>query len=276
MPEVLRSNAKLNLCLRITGRQADGYHTLSSIFQEIDLHDQLTFTPAANYSLSCDNPLIACDSSNLCTRAYLAMKHNANNPGNWHIYLEKRIPVGAGLGGGSSNAAIIIKFLNQSWGLNYPEHELQNIASRLGADVAFFIRGKIQLAEGIGNQLTPLTLPSAGVFLLICPPINISTRWAYQQFNLTNIKKSYKFRSLFESGRIHWELFENQFESVVFPTYPEIGEIKNQLLERGALYAGLSGSGSTMFGVFKDRQGAEKARQLFTNYLTFITLPVIS
>lgn len=276
MPEILRSNAKINLCLRITGRIANGYHTLSSIFQEINLHDLLTFTPAANYSLSCDNPLIACDSTNLCTRAYEAMQQITNSPSNWHIQLEKRIPIGAGLGGGSSNAATVIKFLNQNWQLNCTESELLKIAARLGADVAFFIRGKTQLAEGIGKQLTPLTLPETFVFLLICPPIQISTRWAYQQFNLTKKKEGYKFRNLFKSDRIHWELFENQFEAVVFPAYPEIGIIKNQLLQKGALYAGLSGSGSTMFGIFKDRHCAASVRQLFTNYPTFIALPVIN
>jgi len=276
VPEILRSNAKVNLCLRITGRRADGYHTLSSIFQEIDLHDLLTFTPAADYSLSCDNPQIACDRTNLCTRAYKAMQQIANSPSNWHIHLEKRIPIGAGLGGGSSNAATVIKFLNQVWQLNRSESELLQITTRLGADVAFFIRGKTQLAEGIGEQLVPITLPEDFIFLLICPPIQVSTRWAYQQFNLTKKKEGYKFRRLFESGRIRWELFENQFETVVFPAYPEIGIIKNQLLQKGALYAGLSGSGSTMFGIFKDRHCAASARQLFTNYPTFIALPVIN
>lgn len=274
MSEILRSNAKINLCLRISGRQANGYHTLSSIFQEIDLHDLLTLTPAATYSLSCDNSQIAYDSNNLCTRAYQAMKHMAVNPGEWHIHLEKRIPIGAGLGGGSSNAATVIKFLNQKWQLNYTESELLQIATRLGADVAFFMRGKTQLVTGIGDQLTPLSLPETFIILLICPPIQVSTRWAYQQFDLTKKKEGYKFRSLIESGKIHWELFENQFESVVFPTYPEIGNIKDRLLEKGAIYAGLSGSGSTMFGVFKDRQSAESTRQLFTNLPTFIALPI--
>jgi len=269
------SNAKINLCLRITGRLANGYHSISSLFQEIDLHDTLIFTKNANFSLSCNVSTIPCDSRNLCSVAYNKMKTLAPDSGDWHIQLQKNIPVGAGLGGGSSNAATVLKFLNNAWNIRLSQAELLRIASQIGADVAFYLQGGTQLAEGIGDQLTPLRLPEDFVFLLICPSVHISTPWAYQQFNLTKRKTGYKFRDLFESDRIQWELFENQFESVVFPAYPEIGAIKTRLQQAGALYAGLSGSGSTVFGTFKNRRDAENAQQLFTKENSFISLPII-
>ncbi len=270
----IRSNAKINLCLRITGRLPNGYHTLSSVFQEIDLYDTLIFTPSDTYSLCCDNSDIPCDDSNLCSRAYREMKQLAPRSTNWHIQLQKNIPVGAGLGGGSSNAAAVINFLNERWELDLSKSELIRVAARIGADVAFYINGKTQGAEGIGDKLQPLTLPESFTLLLVCPTIHISTKWAYQQFTLTKKKEGYKFSDLFESGRIHWELFENQFESVVFPTYPEIGKIKTLLQNEGALYAGLSGSGSTVFGAFKNRYDAERAQKQFKNHTTFISFPI--
>lgn len=270
------SNAKINLALRITGQLPNGYHTISSLFQEIDLHDTLTFSPASNYSLTCSTPDLPCDERNLCNRAYRRMESLNRGGQAWQIFLKKRIPVGAGLGGGSSNAATVLKFLNDAWGLQQSDEKLERIAAEIGADVPFYIRGKTQSVEGIGDRLSPVSLPESFVLLLICPPVAISTRWAYQQFNLTNQKEGYKFQSLFNSSRINWELFENQFESVVFPTYPEIGAIKAELLAAGARYAGLSGSGSTVFGVFDDRGGAERAQKRFKSHLTHLSFPIIS
>ena len=269
-----QANAKINLCLRITGRQANGYHTLSSVFQEIELHDILTFSPATDYSFSCNNKTIPSDEQNLCTIAYHKMKQILPESTDLQIHLQKNIPVGAGLGGGSSDAATVIKFLNKHWNIRLPESELCNIANQIGADVAFFIRGKTQLAEGIGDLLTLFDLPGHYTILLVYPNIHISTHWAYQQFDLTKKKEGYKFGCLLESGRIQWELFENQFESVVFPAYPEIGAIKARLQEAGALFAGLSGSGSTVFGIFKNRYDAENTQRLFNTHNTFISTPI--
>lgn len=268
------SYAKVNLCLRITGRLPSGYHTLSSLFQEIDLHDSITFTRSSCYELQCTPPTIPTDSQNLCSIAYYKLKALTPGSPDWRIHLLKNIPVGAGLGGGSSNAATVLKFLNHHWNLRLTHTELVAIARQIGADVAFYLYGGTQMAEGIGDILTPLRLPERFVLLLICPPISISTPWAYQQFDLTKRKYGDKFRHLFESGKIHWELFENQFESVVFPTYPEIGMLKARLLQAGSIYAGLSGSGSTVFGIFRDRGAAESARHLFRHYTSYISLPI--
>ncbi|MFA4838753.1 MAG: 4-(cytidine 5'-diphospho)-2-C-methyl-D-erythritol kinase [Candidatus Neomarinimicrobiota bacterium] len=273
-PLVIRSNAKVNLSLRITGVLPNGYHTISSLFQEIDLHDELHFRPADRFQLTSSNPNLPIDSTNLCCKAYEAMRPFAKVGHEWQIHLIKNIPTGAGLGGGSSNAATVLKFLNRHWEANLPEPALARIAVRLGSDVPFYLNGKTQIGNGVGEILTPVKLPESFVVLLICPPISISTAWAYGEFGLVNCKKEYKFGSLFDEKRIFWTLFENQFESVVFPSYPEIGAIREEMKREPVLYVGLSGSGSTVFGIFRNETEAATAQKRFRNYPTFLTLPI--
>ncbi|PIS30518.1 MAG: 4-(cytidine 5'-diphospho)-2-C-methyl-D-erythritol kinase [Candidatus Marinimicrobia bacterium CG08_land_8_20_14_0_20_45_22] len=270
---VIKSNAKVNLTLRITGVLPNGYHTISSLFQEIDLHDELHFSPTDQFQLTCSDPKLPTDSTNLCFKAYEAMRPVAKVSSEWHIHLIKNIPTGAGLGGGSSNAATVLKFLNQNWEANLPDSTLVQIAVGLGSDVPFYLRGKAQIANGVGEILTPVKLPESFVILLVCPPISISTAWAYREFDLVNCKKEYKFDSLFDEKRVFWTLFENQFESVVFPSYPEIGAIREEMKREPVLYAGLSGSGSTVFGIFRNETEAATAQKRFQNYPTFLTLP---
>ena len=271
----IHANAKVNLALRITGRRADGYHRISSVFQQIDAHDTLFFTAADNYQLTCSNAALPCGESNLCTRAYRALEKRYADHQQWQIHLEKNVPLGSGLGGGSADAAAVLVFLNRAWQLQLSEPELLKIAATIGSDVPFFIRGKTQGVEGIGDILRPLQLPTRPLFLLVCPAVAISTAWAYRQFDLTKRKDGYKFNDLFEGNKIHYELFENQFESVVFPAYPEIGRIKTTLLAQGAVHAGLSGSGSTVFGIFQEKETAEVARSYFAAYQTFLSLPIL-
>jgi 4-diphosphocytidyl-2-C-methyl-D-erythritol kinase len=273
--QTVQAHAKVNLALRITNRRSDGYHDISSIFQEIELHDRITFTPAREYRLHCNHPALPVDATNLCTRAYLRMKMYAPSTSDYHLYLEKQIPVGAGLGGGSSDAAAVLKFLNQAWGLNFDTRQLVKVASSIGADIPFYIQGKTQLAEGIGDKLRPIQLPESFVLLLVCPDFSISTAWAYRQFDLTLKQEAYKFSDLFSNATVNWSLFENQFEAVVFPAYPETGWIKQALLNQQALYAGLSGSGSTVFGVFHNNRKAARVLHRFSTYTTFVTLPIL-
>ena len=192
----------------------------------------------------------------------------------YSIYLEKRIPMGAGLGGGSSNAAAVLKFLNTQWELGLSGKELEEIGLELGCDVPFFIKGGTQGGDNLGEELTVLDFPTDYYVLLVNPGIHISTIWAYQNFSLTHRKNRYKFASLLNDNKIQWSLFENLFENVVFQSYPEIGKIKELLLEKGAVYSGLSGSGSTMVGVFDDKENVVNAKQSFENYPTFISLPI--
>ncbi len=273
-PVRLKSFAKINLHLQITGKLPNGYHSLYSVFQELTFHDVLTFTHASKFSINCNRDDLPCNNNNLCVKAYKIMKKYAVKGNDYSIYLEKNIPMGAGLGGGSSNAAAVLKFLNNAWDINFSEDRLIDIAKEISADAPFFIRGKTQIAKGIGDLLEPIQLPEEFILLLVCPETHISTAWAYRELDLTIKEETRKFSILFDDKRIFWELFENQFEAVVFPAYPEVGRVKRRIIDEGAQYAGLSGSGSTVFGVFKKRKEAIKASKCFDAFKTFITIPI--
>jgi len=274
-PPPVKANAKVNLALRITRRRSDGYHNLSTLFQEIDLHDNLWFKPASTLRLTTTMPELATDESNLCTRAYNTFKKLISSPPAYAIHLEKNIPLGAGLGGGSADAAAVLKFLNTAWQINLGIQALQKIAAEVGSDVPFYINGGTQGATGRGEILTPLRPPDNFVLLLVIPPLAISTAWAYQQFNPADCKPPYDFDDFTRGKRIHWELCENQFESIVFQHYPELKAIKIGLQKNGARYAALTGSGSALFGVFDTAKEAQSASQNFSAYQTFVARPVL-
>ena len=272
-----KSHAKINLGLQVLNKREDGYHNLQSYFVEIDLQDELGFSLSATFQLSVEGAEVPDDDSNLISKAYKIIRAKTETVDTeYTIHLKKRIPIGGGLGGGSSNAAATLKALNQLWKLNLFPQELEKMGAELGADVPFFIKGGVQLIEGIGDMLTPIDLaPLEGIsFLLVVPPIHISTPWAYGALNksLQPDKSHPKFPPL--SKPMKWELFDNDFERVIRKTYPEIGKIKENLQNAGALYAGLSGSGSTVFGVFDNQQKAEALLGNFSPYQTFLSSPV--
>ncbi len=270
------SHAKVNLYLRILNKRPDRYHNLSTLFSELEFGDDMTFTPAKEFELIIKGIQVDAGETNIVTKAYRLIKSRIEkNLKDYRITLEKHIPVGAGLGGGSSNAASVLKAMNYLWDLKFTVTELEKIGSELGADVPFFINGGLQMAEGIGDKLTPQQnqLPDGLVFLLVIPSIHISTKWAYDNLNkiLQRNTNHPKFAPLSES--LKWHLFKNDFEGLIISTYPEIGKIKTELITSGADFASLSGSGSTVFGIYKDLQMAEKAQNLFTSYQSIITFP---
>ena len=276
----INSTAKVNIGLKVLSLRKDGYHDIVTIFQEINLFDiiYISINPLGCNFNSNVNWLIN-DKSNLCITAYEAMKKIFDING-INIDLTKNIPRGSGLGGGSSNAASVLKGIRQLYDLNISDNELENIASKIGADVPFFIRGSIQLGEGIGDRLTPLKINIKGKYLIIIPEVIINTFWAYSQFknNLDSSLSSINFAGLSIGKTISLDmlkLFENDFESIVVPTYPEIGKIKEKLHALGARYASLSGSGSTVFGIFNDDVSLNNAFSYFSpKYKTFITNPL--
>jgi len=279
MPEsiTLKSNAKVNLALRITGRRENGYHTISTLFQEIDLHDKITFEKSRKFSFLTSAPDLPRNERNLCVLAYQKVSELADDRDRqtYKVYLKKNIPVGAGLGGGSSNAATVIRFLIQHWNLKLSEEKMLQIARSLGADIPFFIKGGTQIGEGIGDVLKPVKLVPNFKILCVIPDFKISTEWAYKKFSLTNRKDKFNFDRLILDGFPNWELFENHFEEIVTQSYPEISDMKQKLLKGGAEYAGLSGSGSTVIGVFKkDKDLKPMCKSI--DYLTAITNPVIN
>ena len=271
------SHAKINLGLQVLNKREDGYHNLHSLFMEIDLADELSFREASGLKLGIEGADLPLDENNLITKAYRLIQSKVEDiQSEYSIHLKKKIPIGGGLGGGSSNAATVLTTLNQLWKLNLTEDELENMSRSLGADVPFFIRGGIQLIEGIGDILSPIDpAPMKDLqFILVVPPIHISTPWAYRALNKTlqPDKSRPKFSPL--SRPMNWELFDNDFKRIIYETYPEIRETKVNLQKAGALYAGLSGSGSTVFGVFDNLQKAKSKLKQFDQYQTFLTSPV--
>ena len=272
-----KSHAKINLGLKVVNKREDGYHNIDSIFIELNLHDTISFSRSDTFSLSTNFPDLPDDCSNLVTKAYsLLHPYKEKSILEYKIHVEKKIPMGSGLGGGSSNAAATLNALNNLWKLNFSLQELEKMGAKLGADVPFFIKGGVQLVEGIGDILTSVdpNLLEGYSFLLVVPPIHISTPWAYNALNKTlqPNKRLPKFPPL--SKPMKWELFDNDFERVIRKTYPEISNIKEKLQNAGALYAGLSGSGSTVFGVFDNHQKAEALLENFSPYQTFLSSPV--
>ena len=271
------SNCKINLGLKILNKREDGFHNLASIFSELNLCDSITFEKSDSFKFSSNIKALTIIPDNTIIQAYDLMEplSTVNQP--YSIHLSKQIPMGSGLGGGSSNAATVLKALNELWSVNLSHNELMNIGKKIGSDVPFFIRGRNQYVEGVGDILSPLndTKLSSLSILLIYPKININTRWAYKTLKkgLEEPKTYNKFLDF--NGQVNWQLLNNDFENVVFSTYPEIGEVKQKLISRKVLYAGLSGSGSTVYGIFDNKEEAVHASKLFSSYKTYIASPIV-
>ena len=211
----------------------------------------------------------------MCVRAWEHLS-KYYDIGGVSIDLTKSIPAGSGLGGGSSNAASVIKGLVKLYKIDISEKELHSIATSLGADVSFFLDGGLQQGDGIGEKLTRLPGVINGVYLLIIPNFHISTDWAYKSYKnfLDEGRDQVNFAGFLNRDIVPFEFFENDFESIVVPAYPEIGEIKKKLEACGSRFASLSGSGSTVYGIFDDESNAISAESYFSpKYTTFITYP---
>ena len=276
----INSYAKVNIGLKILNKRSDGYHNISTVFQEIDLFDSITISKSDGpLKFSSNVEWLQNDQNNLCVIAYNYIK-NLYKIGGVNIVLKKNISRGSGLGSGSSNAAATMKGLREIYNLEVADSELIKIGSKIGADVPFFINGSTQVGEGIGEKLTSIRSSMDAQYLIVTPDIPIDTKWAYSQYknNLDNCSSPTKFSDSFRGKTINLDtlkFFENDFESVVFPTYPEIGAIKNKLIALGAKFASLSGSGSTVYGIFDDDANIDKAfSHFFPRHKTFIAHPV--
>jgi 4-diphosphocytidyl-2-C-methyl-D-erythritol kinase len=249
----LPSPAKLNLHLRILGRRNDGYHNLQTAFQFIDWCDYLTFRKNSSDIITLSGaPSDIPNEQNLITRAAMAIKPFANKYQGVHIELEKHLPMGAGLGGGSSNAATTLVALNSLWNCNLSNQTLRAIGSKLGADVPIFIYGQSAWAEGIGEQLTPFNFPEID-YLLLLPGVHVSTAKIFTHKALTRDSKSIKIRALTES-ECGWQndfFGYNDCEPVVMNNYPEIAAAKNWLNEQNPTY--MTGTGSCLYSGFDNR-----------------------
>ena len=276
----LPSYAKINLGLWIRDKRTDGYHEIETLLHQISLQDEVEIqlqNGSDGIRFTTDSTLIPEEKQNLCVKAATLLRENCDSSCGVHIHLKKQIPVGAGLGGGSSNAAVVLLGLNKLWHADLGIRELQEIAAQLGSDVPFFIEGGSAYASGRGEVLTPLHLENPLHILVVYPGIEISTAWAYNQVNLdlTRTAKSVKlayFNNLDFSQDEGLSSLINQFESFIQPSYPLVQEIQQEMHKTRAVYTSLSGSGSAVFGMFRHLEDARQSMQVLEEaYQCFLT-----
>jgi len=257
------SPAKINLFLHVTGKRPDGYHDLFTLMCGISLFDELTFElTGSGVSVRCGHSAIPSGASNLAYRAATLFFEHTGIQAGVSILLVKHIPVAAGLGGGSSNAATVLVWLNNRFGRPFSMDRLLELGALLGADVPFFIFGRPALATGIGNRLVHYPLLPALPVVVIHPDIPVSTGDIYKSFNLTltNNKKISTIHSFTEQTPFEFaKHLENDLETVTLERYPEIGAAKKRLAAAGALGVLMSGSGPSVFGVFENQTAAKQA-----------------
>jgi len=245
-------NAKINLGLHILSKRTDGYHNLETVFYPIDKCDALEIVPAEKGKTTLSQTGIQVDGKpedNLVMKAYNLLKKDFDLP-EITIYLRKQIPAGAGLGGGSSDAAFMIKMLNDFAGLKLSTKQMEEYAGLIGADCPFFIQNKPVFAEGTGTVFSPVTISLSDYHIVVVkPPVSVSTKEAYAQMKPQ--QPAIPLKEVIRLPVNEWKNYlVNDFESGVFAQYPEIKEIKQRMYAEGALYASMSGSGSAVFGIF--------------------------
>lgn len=267
--------AKINLGLEVIRRRDDGYHDINTLFAAISLCDEIRLQLRDDREIICivegDEGLKSEPTeNNLCVRAVREASEHLNEERGVEIYLHKHIPTGAGLGGGSSDAAAVLKGALSLWGREIAPDSLLQIALSLGSDVPFFLRGGVAHGSSRGEILHPVEINLPYHALVVNPGIHIPTPWAYREVNRTGAREESnlvaRLREALHDPLSMQSHFVNDFESAVFAAYPEIGEIKEKLYHHGALFALMSGSGSTLFGLFETREMAEKAEEAFGEY----------
>ncbi|GAB3266773.1 4-(cytidine 5'-diphospho)-2-C-methyl-D-erythritol kinase [Larkinella harenae] len=243
-------NAKINIGLRITEKRPDGFHNLESCFYPIPLNDLLEIIPADQTSFEIGGITIPGDpGQNLCIQAYELLKQDFSLPP-VRLYLHKMVPIGAGLGGGSADAAFTLRLLDEQFSLNLSADQLEQYARRLGSDCAFFIQNRPRYCTEKGDRFDDIDLSLNGyILVLVYPNMAISTAEAYA--NVRPRKPSVPLRTLLAAPINAWrETVWNDFEDSLFPRYPILNTVKQELYQAGAIYASMSGSGSTLYGIF--------------------------
>jgi 4-diphosphocytidyl-2-C-methyl-D-erythritol kinase len=261
---VLSAAAKVNLTLEVLSKRSDGYHEIATVMQTVDLVDRLTLEDADTLVLQASTAGVPTDNTNLVLRAAFALREAAHVDRGARISLDKRIPVAAGLGGGSADAAAALLGLNRLWGLRWPRAKLEAVAVRLGMDVPFFLRGGGALASGRGEQLEPVDVGGSAL-ILVNPRFGSSTAEVYGRMTPAMYSDGKRAGAMIEAlrsrraARIAASLY-NSLEAAVAPVHPEIGRMKAALLAAGALGAVMSGSGPTVFGVARSFEHARQIR----------------
>lgn len=267
----IRAPAKINLGLRVVGKRADGYHLLDTIMVAITLFDELEIKKrkpdkskgkqVAQLRVTCDHPLVPRGEKNLAYQAASLLLHEAGVTAPLDIHIRKRIPVGAGLGGGSTDAAAALVGITRLLKLHFSPRRLEKLATCLGADVPFFIRARPVRARGIGDRLTPLKRVPPWWLVILYPGFPVSTAWVYGnlRLNLTKSRANTKLSTLLTSAPKFADLLVNDLEVVTVKRYRRIKHLKDSLIELGAARALMTGSGSAVFGIFGSREKAKMA-----------------
>jgi 4-diphosphocytidyl-2-C-methyl-D-erythritol kinase len=268
---IIFPNAKINIGLNIIEKRSDGFHNIETVFYPIGLSDILEIN-ISNNKIKFENTGLTVENkkseNNLCYKAYEALDNNSKiNP--VEIHLHKIIPFGAGLGGGSADASFTLKALNSLLKLSLDNETLMNYAEKIGSDCPFFVLNKPAFATEKGNNLTAIELSLKGYFLvLVHPEIHVNTAKAYSKIKPN--KPSESLSKLISQPIENWKgLIKNDFEMSVFKEYPEIESIKNKLYNSGAIYASMSGSGSSVYGIFKNEINLKSK---FKNYFVYAEL----
>lgn len=274
-----RAYAKINLGLLIVSRRTDGYHDIQTVFHRVDVFDDLQFSHSSSLEVLSSQEATPSGESNLCYKAALLLQKATGYSNGAKIVLTKRIPVGAGLGGGSSDAAATLRTLQELWGVRLAKDAEAEIARTLGSDVPYFLKPGTALGTGRGEILEyfPLEMP---YHILVCNPgIHVSTASAYDRVQVRERVALPNFRETLLAGLRNTALLQkvlvNDLEECVFPVYPAIQELKVRLLHSGAVFALMSGSGSTVYGLFSDKNTALAiASELQKEHVaTFYTAP---
>ena len=280
-----RAGAKINLGLKILGRRSDGYHDILSVVQGIDLADTLHFKSAQHNSMTCTHLDVPCNKDNLIMRALALFSQRAPvfcQP--LAVHLEKRIPVGAGLGGGSADAAATLRALNALHDHPFDAEGLRVLAAELGSDIPFLMGGGTAVMRGRGEVLQPLDWIGDVYYVLVYPDLAVSTAWAYSHVDLTLTDQNpyTTFVNSLSGGCVDcWELMEvmeNDFLPVVESAYPIVAMLRSHLEQAGACVTSMSGSGSTVYGLFDDRNAALKAEKKLRarGHRSFLCQPLVS
>ena len=277
--------AKINLFLDVIRKREDGYHDLGTVFQTVDVGDTLEFSARddGEIHLEYSNPQEYPVESDLVYKAAVALRsHVGNNDLGADIFLDKIMPLGAGLGGGSADAAAALRALNRLWELRLPPAELERIGAKLGADVPFLVRGGTAFAEGIGEQLTfiePLDLPVEKALLIATPHDAVPTKDAYAGVPKSGPDRWEGYKESCVGNKASREAFIleprslfNAFETSVFPKHPLVAAMKEKFLDLGAEAALMSGSGASVFGIFADRSSAQTAAETLKPYSRYLAI----
>ena len=258
---VLKTPAKINLCLRILGLRADGYHEVITWMQQISLYDEVRIEPGGKRILVyADRDDVPGGGENIVHRAARALREASGREAlGARIYLKKNIPAGAGLGGGSGNAAGVLWALNRAWNLGMRKAELSEVAARIGSDVPFFLGGPAAVCRGRGERVEAKEALRSGWFLLVKPPVALSTQDVYTWSREKLGREGRNFDEKDDPMRLGRYEYGNDLQDIVFPKFPELEGLCGMLVRYGAKRAIMSGSGSTIFGFFRRKGEAERA-----------------